>query len=223
MNKATPRGIRNNNPGNIDYNPSVKWQGLADPPREPEGRFCRFAAPKWGIRAIARLLITYQDQHDLNTVRGIINRWAPPIENDSDAYVNAVASSLGVDADDIVDVHTYEHSLGLVKAIIRHENGVQPYTAEELEEGLKLAGIVPKGRKAPSVEALGVGAGATATTTALAYTEIRDTARTLREQGQSEQSTALLLASGGLTVVSVLVLAAAGYFAWRKARARRES
>ena len=99
MNKATPRGIRNNNPGNIDYNPSVKWQGLADPPREPEGRFCRFAAPKWGIRAIARLLITYQDQHDLNTVRGIINRWAPPIENDSDAYVNAVASSLGVDAD----------------------------------------------------------------------------------------------------------------------------
>lgn len=227
MAKKQPRGIRNNNPGNIDYNSAVKWQGLANPPREPEGRFCVFAAPKWGIRAIARLLITYQDQYDLNTVRGIINRWAPPSENDSDAYVRAVAKGLGVGPDDPIDVHTYEHSAALVRAIIQHENGQQPYSPEEIDEGLKLAGVVNTARKAPTAGTVGVATGAAATAstagiTYAAYTEIKDTARTLRDQGEAQQSATLLLVSSGLSLVALLVLGAAGYFLWRKARASRE-
>ncbi|HCQ3021998.1 TPA: hypothetical protein OHP99_004980, partial [Escherichia coli] len=54
----TPRGIRNNNPGNLDK--GSPWQGLAANPDEP--RFCTFKDPVWGIRALAVTLITYHDK-----------------------------------------------------------------------------------------------------------------------------------------------------------------
>jgi hypothetical protein len=73
----TARGIRNNNPGNIRYT-GTPWQGLDEP--KSDGQFCRFANPCWGIRAIARTLITYQDKHGLNSVYQMIARWAPPVE-----------------------------------------------------------------------------------------------------------------------------------------------
>jgi len=140
------RGIRNHNPGNIER--GQPWQGLADPnemtpAQRAETRFCVFRAPEWGIRAIARILITYQDKHDIRSVRGMIGRWAPAAENDTDAYVRAVADRLGVAADTAVDVHTYAVARVLVEAIIRHENGRQPYSDAMIDKGLALAGIEP--------------------------------------------------------------------------------
>lgn len=41
----TPRGIRNNNHGNLDK--GSPWQGLIDNPAEP--RFCTFKDPVWGF------------------------------------------------------------------------------------------------------------------------------------------------------------------------------
>ena len=143
-----PRGIRNHNPGNIEYNPSTPWQGLDTPPTD--GRFCRFVEAKWGIRAIARTLITYQDRRRANdgskidTVREMIERWAPPHENNTDAYVRRVRKQMGLDAAEIpgeVDVHRHADCFELVKAIIHHENGMQPYSDDEINAGLKLAGV----------------------------------------------------------------------------------
>lgn len=136
----TSRGIRNNNPGNIEHN-GTPWQGLSDP--ASDGRFCKFIDPKWGIRAIARILITYQDKHQIKTVRGIIERWAPPHENNTTAYVDHVASKCGVGVDDHVSVHDFRYAKPLVEAIILHENGSQPYSMMEINEGLRLAGIEP--------------------------------------------------------------------------------
>jgi len=146
MTTQAPRGIRNHNPGNIER--GQPWQGLADPnemtpAQRAETRFCVFRAPEWGIRAIARILITYQDKHDIRSVRGMIGRWAPAAENDTDAYVRAVADRLGVAADTAVDVHTYAVVRPLVEAIIRHENGAQPYSDAVIDKGLALAGIEP--------------------------------------------------------------------------------
>lgn len=149
----TSRGILNNNPGNIDYDPRTKWQGLDTPPLElpREGikpRFCRFKSPAWGIRAMARVLITYQDKYGLASVRAIVNRWAPPVENNTDAYIYAVANKLGVSPVDAIDVHTYPVMRALVEAIIKHENGTQPYDSATLDNGLALAGIIPKPKPA---------------------------------------------------------------------------
>lgn len=143
-NKALPRGIRNKNPGNIDRTtPRTPWQGQLPAGQLTDERFEQFQAPEWGIRALARTLITYQDKHGLNTVRGVINRWAPPSENDTGAYVAQVASKLGVTPNTPINVHEHRFMLPLVKAIIHHENGMQPYTEAQLNAGLRLAGVVP--------------------------------------------------------------------------------
>lgn len=139
-----PRGIRNHNPGNIDRTtPRTPWQGAAPAEQLTDSRFEQFIAPQWGIRALARTLITYQDKHGLNTVRGIINRWAPPVENDTSAYVVTVAVKLRVAPDESIDVHDHAVMRPLVEAIIRHENGQQPYSPAMLDHGLRLAGVVP--------------------------------------------------------------------------------
>ena len=157
----TPRGIRNHNPGNLRRTQDP-WQGLA--PQQMDREFFQFASPKWGIRALARTLITYQDRSGLRTIRGIITRWAPSSENDTGAYVRAMASAIAIGADDPIDVHSNAVLRALVLAIIRHENGQQPYTDAEIDAGLVLAGIEPAQRslvKSRTVQGGQVAAGAT--------------------------------------------------------------
>ncbi len=138
--KAT-RGYRNRNPGNIEHVPANKWQGLADPPSD--GRFCRFTSHEFGIRALAALLVTYQDRHGLRTVRRIIDRWAPPGENDTGAYVAVVARRVGVGADDPVDLHRHDQLRPMVEAIIAHECAGLAYPAAVVDRAMTLAGVPP--------------------------------------------------------------------------------
>lgn len=136
----TARGERNNNPGNIDRNPKNKWLGTA-PDQSSDPRFVVFTDAKYGIRAIAKLMMSYQHDDNLHTVRGLILRWAPPSENKSLAYVNDVAADIGVKPTDIIDVDSMDVMLPLVKAIITHENGENPYPDSLVIEALHLAGI----------------------------------------------------------------------------------
>lgn len=137
---AVPRGIRNCNPGNIRW--GSPWQGLVPPDKRTDKDFCQFTTAAWGIRAICRILITYQDNYALDTITKIIGRWAPAAENDTASYVAAVSLSMNKGADDMLDVHTYDDMLGIVTAIIQHENGQQPYDVVMLSKGLQLAGVV---------------------------------------------------------------------------------
>jgi hypothetical protein len=129
-----PRGIRNNNPGNIEYT-GTQWKGLDNP--ASDGRFMRFIAPEWGIRALARTLDTYHNTHGIDTVRGIINRWAPSFENNTGSYIGHVAQSVGVSADQPFDVNAKMPQL--VRAIIQHENGEQPYSTALINKGISMA------------------------------------------------------------------------------------
>lgn len=133
--------VRFNNPGNIRFNDKDHWQGLADPPQY--GGFCAFIAPSWGIRTIARVLITFQDKHDCHTVQDIISRYAPPADNNpTETYIANVCQWTGFAPLQPLNVHTYEHMRPLVEAIIRQEQGAQPYTDLQISEALKLAGII---------------------------------------------------------------------------------
>lgn len=159
MAKTLPRGIRNHNPGNIRRD-RTPWQGLADDQTDPE--FFRFVSAEWGIRATARILITYRDKHRIKRLQTIINRWAPPdgerqdgqrYTQNTQAYIDHVARLTGFAPDQNLDLHSYKHVRPLVEAMIRHENGMQPYSREEIDRGLELAGIAPtKARKLPTVE-----------------------------------------------------------------------
>lgn len=131
-----PRGIRNNNPGNL-VSTNEPWQGQDG----ADGRFCIFDSPESGIRAMARVLIAYQKKHNLRTVGDMIHRYAPPHENKTDCYAESVAAALGVEVDAAIDVTKYETMLPMVERMITIENGQQPYEKSVLDAGLKLAGV----------------------------------------------------------------------------------
>ncbi|WP_426271584.1 structural protein P5 [Dyella kyungheensis] len=135
---ATTRGERNNNPGNIRL--GSNWQGLAAKQTDPD--FCVFVDVKFGFRALAKVLTIYQ-QKGFDTVRSIIERWAPENENNTSAYISAVAATMKVDPNTHLDVQQYDQMFPLVDAITRHENGRNIYLRTVIDAGLALAGIVP--------------------------------------------------------------------------------
>ena len=149
-----PRGFRNGNGGNIDYSAANKWQGLASPPIEPKPldgtrpRFCRFTSAVWGLRAVFRTLITYQDKYDLSTIAAIIARWAPGNENNTEAYIASVCKATGRKRDEVLDLQIYEDAMPLARAIVRHELGVPEhfgqaewYPTEIWDRAADLAGL----------------------------------------------------------------------------------
>ena len=81
-----PRGIRNNNPLNIRLNPDNRWQGRVPPKHNSDGAFEQFQDPIMGLRAAAVLLIAHYDRRHLDTIRKLVEVWAPPNENDTEAY-----------------------------------------------------------------------------------------------------------------------------------------
>jgi len=137
---STPRGVRNNNPGNIDYSPANKWNGqlgLEEGVAKP--RFARFDTPENGIRALGKLLQTYQRVYGLNTVGKIISRWAPSNENDTAAYVRSVERSTGTKPGAKISLVDPVVLKGFVIAIIAHENGGNPYSDAVISEGVRRA------------------------------------------------------------------------------------
>lgn len=145
--KAT-RGIRNNNPGNIRKSKD-KWQGLAS--EQPDREFSTFKDATYGIRAMARILIKYQDDYKADTIVEIVNRWAPPVENNTEAYINQVAVHTGRGKRAKLDMHKFEDLFPVVKALIIHENGYNPYTDAQITKGLVLAGVEPSKIKEETV------------------------------------------------------------------------
>ncbi len=136
----SPRGIRNNNPGNIRITRD-KWQGLAEQQNDKE--FFMFSAPEWGIRAMARILIRHQDVDGCTSIAGHITRYAPPSENNTEAYIVEACLATQFARDQVLDVHHYPHCRPLVEAIIRRENGQQPYSDAVIDRALALAGVLP--------------------------------------------------------------------------------
>lgn len=127
------RGLRNNNPGNIERN-GIAWKGMAQDQSDP--RFVVFTHPSYGVRALGRILQTYE-RRGLKTVRDIIARWAPSTENNTDAYAAAVARALKVAPGERIDVTARLPELAA--AITAHENGSNPYSAADMAQWVRMA------------------------------------------------------------------------------------
>jgi hypothetical protein len=220
MDPRQTRGYRNRNPGNIDHVPANRWQGLADPPLEPapagggRARFARFTSHEYGIRALASLLTTYQDRHGLRTIRGIVSRWAPGNENDTEAYIAAVARRMDRHPRAVLDLHTHADLRPLVEAIIHHEIGGNPYGGATIDAGLRLMGVAPQGR---------VAAARSGTVRAAAGTAAAGVAATAVVQPIAEaaaQAAPALSALQGLApwLAALIVLGVAGFFIWQRMR-----
>jgi hypothetical protein len=115
-NRHLPRGIRNNNPLNLEYH---SGQGAVG----SDGRFGVYGSMVAGVTAAERQLLRYQDRYGLTTMRAMINRWAPPGENNSSAYASFVARRMGVGLDDKVSLRDSRMAESMVRAMARAENG----------------------------------------------------------------------------------------------------
>ena len=132
------RGERNNNPGNIVRN-NIKWQGMS-PDQSGDGRFVVFQSPEYGVRALGRVLQSYAKQGH-NTIRLIVKRYAPPIENNTDAYIASVVKQTGFDPDAVLNFANRATLTKIVNAIIQHENGRNAYAGTGIvETGLSMMG-----------------------------------------------------------------------------------
>lgn len=129
---ALSRGLKNNNPGNIKRT-SDKWMGLSSIQSDPV--FFVFESPEWGIRALAKLLLNYEKM-GFNSVEKIISRYAPSNENDTSSYIRSVSENLEVNQSQLINVRAVLPDL--IKAIIYHENGEQPYSESVIHKGIGL-------------------------------------------------------------------------------------
>jgi hypothetical protein len=120
------RGIRNNNPGNIRIS-NEAWLGKIPLEHNTDKSFEQFTYAEYGIRALAVNLKNYQIKHNLYTVQGMITRFAPSVENNTSSYVSVVSRALNVSPNDNIDFSNPDIALAMLKAIILHENGDNPY------------------------------------------------------------------------------------------------
>lgn len=143
-----PIGVRLHNPGNVKVNPDNKWQGAIG----SEGEFVRFATPEHGIRAAARVLMNY-GRRGINTPSTIAATYAPEKDNnDPVGYAAKVSTWLGITPDTRLDMQDEETLTRLVTAHIRAEGNNGPYSAEQIQRGVRAALGKEKLGEAPSPE-----------------------------------------------------------------------
>lgn len=106
---------RNNNPGNIDYGDFAIAHGAIG----ANGDFAIFPDEATGRAAEIALLksASYQSQ----SLAGAIGRWAPPSSNDTDAYITAVSTSIGLPKDTPMNSLNQTQLESLASAIQTHE------------------------------------------------------------------------------------------------------
>lgn len=130
------RGIRNNNPGNLRSAPNAVGN---------DGSFPIFSNPNDGLAAMSRQLQLYGGRGN-DTPYGIIHTYAPSSENDSQAYINAVTKDTGFGAHEKLDLSDPATLKRLMTAMIRHENGSQPYSESDIDNGINTSMTDPRWR-----------------------------------------------------------------------------
>lgn len=130
-------GLAINNVLNIRTSAN-KWQGLDD--TQPNPSFCAFKSVQYGLRAGARILLTYKAD-GICTIGNAIARWAPPSDNNpTEAYARNVAAAVGVSVDAIIDFDSVAIMLPMLKAMAIQETGYRGADTTFMD-ALRMAGV----------------------------------------------------------------------------------
>jgi hypothetical protein len=134
---SMPRGIRNNNPGNIrnvgggknNWKGKVNLEDNRDGVRLKGGKFMirkefeQFKSMEFGIRAMTVLIRNYIKRYGLDTIEKIIPVYAPAVENNVEAYIKHVVRMSKIRRDAVIDYRDKETLYSLIRAMCFHENG----------------------------------------------------------------------------------------------------
>lgn len=133
---SLPRGLRNNNPLNIEKTKGKNpWKGEIVP--STDSRFAQFTSIAYGYRAAFKLLNNYQRKYGLDTLRKLISRWAPSTENNTDKYVEFVAERSLVSPDVRITTTNKDIMIAVVAAMSAYENGINA-NMRDVESGWDL-------------------------------------------------------------------------------------
>lgn len=130
------RGVRNNNPLNIEYRRGQHWRGQSV--NQVDGRFVQFDTMTDGLRAAFVVIRNYFCLHRLNNLQQIIYRWAPPSENVSRAYLAYVVQESGVSPSEPLRWTQRSRICAIVKAMAMLESNIT-FSDQDLEYAYRLA------------------------------------------------------------------------------------
>lgn len=130
---SAPRGIRNNNPGNLNY----VGQNGATLENHATPRFARFNSAFEGFAALGKQIKAYYNgtskaagYQKLQSVEDIISRFAPASENNTQGYIDKLSKMLGVGRGDSLNIQDPKVLATLMNGITQIENGKNPYAPE---------------------------------------------------------------------------------------------
>lgn len=132
---AVTRGERNNNPCNIRKT-GAHWFGAA--PAQLDDDFVQFQHAEYGLRAAAKILQQYAGR-GIDTPTSIISTWAPPSENDDKAYIDDFCTRTGFAPDQKLALDDPAVLASVLRGLVWHENGKQPYDDGTITTGVRLA------------------------------------------------------------------------------------
>ncbi|CAJ1245145.1 hypothetical protein [Escherichia coli] len=113
------RGIRNNNPGNLNF----AGQKGATLESGPNARFASFPTMLEGIAALDRQVMLYL-KRGKNTIDQIIDIYAPSSDgNNTSSYKSYLSQYTGLGVKEKIDGSNFEIMRKLIQGIINHENG----------------------------------------------------------------------------------------------------
>lgn len=138
---SLPRGVRNNNPGNL-VKTNINWQGKKQVSSDP--RFEQFVNLTFGIRAKLRDILNDINK-GLNTIPKLITEFAPPHENNTNAYIAYVLQQTKLSNSDDLRKLNRQQLVDLSWSIIVYENGgiVKDYISKsDIEEAIDILGSV---------------------------------------------------------------------------------
>ena len=124
------RGLRNCNPGNIRRS-KVHYLGEVRPSQDSD--FKQFESMAYGYRAMFVLLDSYRRRYALNTLRQMLNRYAPPSENFTEGYIRFVSQKTGILPDEELNTRSERDMVPIISAMSESENGVSADRSMVLE------------------------------------------------------------------------------------------
>lgn len=144
--KSAPRGIRNNNPGNLNY---VGQTGATMEAGEG-GRFAVFESMQHGVAALYKQLQLYF-KRGINTLSSIVKTYAPASDNNNvDAYISALTKATGKGANEVLDSGDTATIARLMKGIVDHENGKGYISSSDIMGGIQLGAGSSASRNMPA-------------------------------------------------------------------------
>lgn len=141
-----PRGIRNNNPGNLNY----AGQAGATLESGEGGRFAVFESMQHGVAALYKQLQLYF-KRGINTLSSIVKTYAPASDNNNvDAYISALTKATGKGANEVLDSGDTATIARLMKGIVDHENGKGYISSSDIMGGIQLGAGSSASRNVPA-------------------------------------------------------------------------